>query len=77
MLDIIHKLLLEPWHREYEELAHDLQRRKRPESVPFLKQAIQNKYEYLESYETGTRQLINQCGHALTLLKLMHFMYKY
>jgi len=65
MLDIIHKLMLEPWHKEYEELAHDLQRRKRPESIPFLKQAIQNKYEYLESYETGTRQLINQCGHAL------------
>ena len=65
MLDIIHKLILEPWHREYEELAHDLQRRKRPESIQFLKQAIKNKYEYLESYGTGTRQLINQCGHAL------------
>jgi len=65
MIDIIHKLLLEPWHREYEELTHDLQKRKRPESIPFLKQAIQNKYEYLESYGTGTRQLINQCGHAL------------
>lgn len=66
MIDIIHKLILEPWHREYEVLAHDIQRRKRPESIPFLKQAIQNKYEYIESYGTGTRQLINQCGHALS-----------
>ena len=65
MLDVIHKLILEPWHREYEELAHDIQRRKRPESIPFLKQAIQSKYDYLESYGTGTRQFINQCGHAL------------
>jgi len=65
MIDVIHKLMLEPWHREYEELTHNLQRRNRPESIPYLKQAILNKYEYLESYGTGTRQLINQCGHAL------------
>ena len=65
LTDLLNKLLLEPWHREYEQLAHLLQRRKRPESIPFLKEAMQNKYEYLESYETGTRQFINQCGHAL------------
>jgi|GEM_PF-2856343 hypothetical protein len=65
LIDLIHQLILEPWHREYEELAHDLQRRKQPESVPFLKEAMQKKYDYLESYGTGTRQFINQCGHAL------------
>ena len=65
MIDIIHQLMVEPWHRAYEELAHDLQSRKRPESIPFLKQAIQSKYAYPASYGTGTRQLINQCGHAL------------
>lgn len=65
MIELIHQLILEPWHREYEELAHDLQRRGSPESVPILKEAMQRKYRYLESYETGTRQFINQCGHAL------------
>jgi hypothetical protein len=40
MIDFIHKLLLEPWHRGYEELAHDLQRRERPESIPYLKEAM-------------------------------------
>ena len=64
-IDLIHKLILEPWHREYEELAHDLQRRKRPESIPILEEAIRKKFDYLESYGTGTRQFINQCGHAL------------
>lgn len=65
LTDLLNKLLLEPWHREYEELAHSLQGRKSPESIPFLKKAMQNKYEYLESYETGTRQFVNQCGHVL------------
>jgi hypothetical protein len=65
MIDLINQLILEPWHRSYEELVHNLQRRKRTESIPFLKKAIQNKYEYLEVTGTGTRQFINQCGHAL------------
>lgn len=65
LIDLIHQLILEPWHSAYEELAHDLQSRKQPSSVPFLKEAMQKKYEYLESYGTGTRQFINQCGHAL------------
>ena len=30
-----------------------------------MKEAIQKKFKFLESYETGTRQFINQCGHAL------------
>jgi len=65
MIDLIHKIILEPWHGQYEELVHNLQRRKRPESIPILKIAIQRKYKFLESYETGTRQFINQCGHTL------------
>lgn len=65
MLDLVHKIILEPWHGEYEELAQNLQMRKRPESIPILKEAMQRKYKFLESYETGTRQFINQCGHAL------------
>ena len=65
MLDLLHQTLLEPWHREYEALAHELQRRKRPESIPFLKEAMQQKFPYPESYGTGTGQFINQCGHAL------------
>ena len=64
-IDIIHQLIAEPWHRGYEEMAHYLQSCKRPESVPYLKNAMQKRYEYLESYGTGTRQFINQCGHAL------------
>ena len=65
LIDLVHSLLLEPWHYLYEELAHDLQRRKNPASIPFLKAAMSRKYPYLESYGTGTRQFINQCGHAL------------
>lgn len=65
MIHLIHRLILEPWHGEYEEIAHDLQKRAQPESIPFLKEAMQKKYKYLESYGTGTRQFINQCGHAL------------
>ena len=64
-IDLIHQLLLEPWHWMYEELAHSLQKRKRPESIPFLREAMQKKYNSLESSGTGTRQFINQCGHAL------------
>lgn len=64
-LDILHKLIVAPWHTRYEDIIHDLQTRKSPESIPFIKQAIQNKYDYLESYETGTGQFISQCGYAL------------
>lgn len=62
---MIHKLIAEPWHRSHEEMAHYLQNSKRPESVPFIKNAMMKRYDYLESYGTGTRQFINQCGHAL------------
>ena len=64
-IDIVHQLILEPWHDRYEQLAHDLQARKKVESIPYLKEAMQCKFDFLESYSTGTRQFINQCGHAL------------
>ncbi|MGC4102856.1 hypothetical protein [Ferruginibacter sp.] len=64
-IDLLHTLLLEPWHSQYENLAHNLQYRKNPLSIPYLKAAMQKKYDSLESYGTGTRQFINQCGHAL------------
>jgi len=63
--DLLHKLILEPWHSRYEDIIHDLQERKDSSSVPVIKIAVQQKYEYLESYGTGTRQFISQCGHAL------------
>jgi len=63
--DLLHVLILEPWHSRYEDIIHSLQGRKDPTSVPIIKIAIQNKYEYLESYGTGTGQFICQCGHAL------------
>ncbi|CAA9199834.1 hypothetical protein [Flavobacterium collinsii] len=64
-IDLFHKLLLEPWHTEYNDIIHDLQRREHPSSVPVIKIAIQQKYDSLEAYSTGTGQFINQCGHAL------------
>ncbi len=64
-IDLIHKLILEPWHSKYEDLIHDLQRRKENSSVIIIEKAIQQKYDYLESYETGTGQFISQCGYAL------------
>lgn len=63
-IGILHKLILAHWHSRHEDIIHDLQRRKNSASIPYIKQAIQTKYEYLESYG-GTRQFINQCGHAL------------
>ena len=64
-IDILHQLLQEPWHDRYEEIAHHLQHRKNPKSIPFLKDAMQKKFDFLESYGTGTRQFISQSGHAL------------
>ena len=64
-IDFVHNIITEPWHRSYEEMAHFLQSKKKPESVDFLKNAMQKKYAYLELYGTGTRQFINQCGDAL------------
>lgn len=66
IIEIIHQLITEPWHRSYEEMAHYLQSKKKPASIEPLKIAMQNKYESLESYGTGTRQFINKCGHALS-----------
>ena len=63
--DLIHRLILEPWHTKYEDLIHDLQSRKENSSVPIIKKAIQQKYDFLESYETGSGQFISQCGYAL------------
>ena len=65
MVDLVHTIILEPWHRAYEELIHNLQSRQCPSSIPIIKKAMQQKYPYLESYGTGTRQFINQSGHAL------------
>lgn len=64
--DLLHSLILEPWHSQYEDIIHSLQERRDPTSVPIIKIAIQNKYDYLESYGTGTGQFISQCGYALT-----------
>lgn len=63
--DLLHRLILEPWHTRYEEIIHELQARKDPASIPVIRNAIQQKYDYLESYGTGTPQFISQCGHAL------------
>jgi hypothetical protein len=63
--DLLHVLILEPWHSRYEDIIHSLQVRKDPTSIPIIKIAIQNKYEYLESYGTGTGQFVSQCGYAL------------
>ncbi len=61
----VHDVIGEPWHRSYEEMAHFLQGKKRSESINPLKKAMQRRYDFLESYGTGRRQFINQCGHAL------------
>lgn len=63
--DILHTLILEPWHSRYEDIIHALQVRKNPSSVPVIKIAIQQKFEHLEASGTGTGQFISQCGHAL------------
>ena len=64
-LSHFHQLLLEPWHTKYEDVIHCIQAIADPSSVPVIEQAITHKFPFLESYETGTRQFINQCGHAL------------
>jgi len=65
MLDTLHRLILAPWHYRYEDLIHTLQKLKHPASVPIIKAAMQKRYDYLESYGTGTQQFISQCGYAL------------
>ncbi|MGO4290370.1 hypothetical protein [Chitinophaga sp. RAB17] len=62
---LLNQLMLEPWHCSYEDIVHMLQQRKDPESIPYIRTAMQQKYPCLEAYGTGTRQLINQCGWAL------------
>ena len=64
-IDALNQLLLEDWHTKHEDIIHEIQKQKRPSSIPFIEKAIQNKYQYLISYGTGERQFINQCGHAL------------
>lgn len=64
-IDILHCLLLEDWHTQYENIIHDLQYKANPLSVPYIKKSMMKKYNFLESYGTGTRQFINQCGHTL------------
>lgn len=61
----LHNLLTEPWHKMYEDIVHMLQAYKDPSSIPVLKQTMQMRFPYPESYGTGTKQLINQCRHAL------------
>jgi hypothetical protein len=64
-LDILNRLLIESWHTRHEDIIHEIQKRKKSSSVPYIKEAMQKQYDYLKSYGTGLRQFINQCGHAL------------
>ena len=52
--DLLHVLILEPWHSRYEDIIHSLQGRKDPTSVPIIKIAIQNKYEYFRNLIYGS-----------------------
>lgn len=64
-IEILNKLLIAPWHKRHEDIIHAIQQIKNPESIPFIKKAIQQKFQYLIDYGTGERQFINQSGHAL------------
>ncbi len=65
LLDNWNALLVETWHTKPEDIIHTIQGIANPKSVPFIKKAMQQRYPFLVSYGTGTRQFINQCGHAL------------
>lgn len=65
ILSCWNQLLLEPWHQKYEDIIHIIQNIANPESIPFIEKAMQQKYDFLEFYGTGTGQFISQCGHAL------------
>jgi len=64
-VDLLNRLLLEPWHTRHEDIIHEIQRQKNPDSIPYIREAMQKRYGYLVEYGTGVRQFINQCGHAL------------
>ena len=57
------------WHESHLELIRILQEKAHSSSPPFIEKAMQKRFAYLEAYGTGTRQFINQCGHALWDIK--------
>lgn len=65
ILDCWNDLLIEDWHTKQEDIIHIIQGIADPCSLPFIEKAIQMKFPFLESYGTGTRQFMSQCGHAL------------
>ena len=71
LLDIWHKLLLETWHTETESIVHIIQNIAHVSSTPIIKKAMHTSYPLLESYETGVRQFISQCGHTLWSINTM------
>jgi len=64
--DILNELIIQNWHTRHEDIIHELQKQKNPKSIPYIKEAMQSKYDYLVSFGTGIRQFISQCGHALS-----------
>lgn len=64
-IDLLHQMLLEPWHKKHDAIIHDLQWRQNPSSVPVIKISMQHKYKYMEFSSPPIGQYINQCGHAL------------
>ena len=47
-IDELNTLLLEPNHRSHQEITKTIQDLKNPKSVPFIKEVLESKFEYLE-----------------------------
>lgn len=62
-VDILCKLLREPWHHKHEDIAVLLQGLKAPESVDALYEAVFSRFDYLDYDDTYA--LARKCIHAL------------
>lgn len=46
-IDILNQLIKENWHTRHEDIIHELRNQKNPKSIPYIKEAMQTKYEFL------------------------------
>lgn len=67
LLDILIKIILEPWHYWHENIASVFEKLKSPRTIETLFTVATNKYDYMP-FDGGVRPLIVQCILALGVI---------